>query len=82
MVHRECGLESLRRTRAASGGFRPGSAAASASLATPAASAAADIVKASAIATAARTSGPSNGEEIILAYRHAEGYTNAVRRYV
>ena len=83
MVHRECSLEGLRRTRAAAGGFRPGSTAAfSASTATPGGpDNAVAAAAAAAAAVAARPSGPQNGEKIMLAYRHAEGYTNAVRRY-
>ena len=83
MVHRECSLEGLRRTRAAAGAHRPGSTMSAAAL-TPAISAPSDAVSAAAAAAAAAAampSGPQNGEKIILAYRHAEGYTNAVRRY-
>ena len=83
MVYRECSLEGLRRTRAASGGFRPGSTASFGATATmPAGSDnAVAATAAAAAAVGARPSGPQNGEKIILAYRHAEGYTNAVRRY-
>lgn len=83
MVHRECSLEGLRRTRAAAGAHRPGSTvsadALTATSATP--SDAVSVAAAAAAAAAAMPSGPQNGEKIILAYRHAEGYTNAVRRY-
>ena len=78
MVHHECNLEGLRKHRdALTGPPTAGSAAASASAA--AAEAAADSA-----AQAAETKklGPQNGEEIVLAYRHAEGFTNAVRRPV
>ena len=38
--------------------------------------------KAAAEAEAAAALGPQNGEEVVLVYRHAEGFTNAVRRPV
>ena len=37
---------------------------------------------AAAEAEAAAALGPQNGEEVVLVYRHAEGFTNAVRRPV
>ena len=78
MVHRETNLEGLRKHRAAISG-PPSAANAAAS-----ASAAVAEAQAEAAAQAAETKklGPQNGEEIVLAYRHAEGFTNAVRRPV